>query len=78
MLVVKHKRNYWIVEHGSTALPYATVELTSDYDAGGKWVRGWHVRLRAANGQVTGKGGVHPTGDAAAIAASALLKEPAA
>jgi|KBSMisStandDraft_5_1062788.scaffolds.fasta_scaffold213567_5 hypothetical protein len=73
MQIVKQKRNYWRVEPGSTEMPYATLELTSDYDTKHKWQHGWHVRLRAFNGLVTGHGGVYPTKDAAATAAVALL-----
>jgi len=73
MQIIKQKRTYWRVEPGSTALPYASLELTNDYDNDRKWTRGWHVRLRSPDGRITGHGGVYPTSKSAATAAIALL-----
>ena len=74
MQIIKQKRTYWRVEPGSTALPYASLELTNDYDNDRKWTRGWHVRLRnAGTGTIISHCGVYPTKDAAATAATALL-----
>ena len=73
MQIIKQKRNYWRIEPGTTAMPYATLELTSGYDNQDHWQYGWHVRLRAPDGAIVGWGGVYPTGKDAASAAIALL-----
>jgi len=73
MQIIKQKRNYWRVEPGNTSQPYATLEKTCDYDATGKWLGGWHVRLRDKNGRITGKGKCHKTANIAAVEAIELL-----
>jgi len=73
MQTVKHKRNYWTVEPGIAAAPYASLELGADYDNTNVWTYGWHVRLRDRDGLTIEHGGVHATRKNAAAAAIALL-----
>ena len=72
MQIIKQKRTYWRVEPGSTAVPYATLELTSAF-ADGNWQYGWHVRLRDPNGIITSHEGVYARRETATAAAIAAL-----
>ena len=61
MLTVKRSKNSYTVETGLSGISYyATLERVTDFDNNGKWIHGWHVRLRDnASGLIARNGGCH-------------------